>query len=45
MLRCLILEIIQKGVVTKEGRKSRDLVLQLPELWSAETENFLKVLL
>jgi hypothetical protein len=38
-----VLEIIQKGIVTEEDRESRDFVLQLPELWSAEAENFLKI--
>jgi hypothetical protein len=39
----LALEMMQKGVVTEEGGESGDLVLQSPELWSAEAENFLKV--
>jgi len=43
VLRRLALEMMQKGVVTEDGGESGDLVLQSPELWSAEAENFLKV--
>jgi hypothetical protein len=39
----LALEMMQKGVVTKEGGESGDLVLQSPKLWSTKAENFLKV--
>ena len=43
MLRRIALEMMQKGVMTEEGRERRDLVLQSPELWSAEAENYPKV--
>jgi hypothetical protein len=43
VLRRLTFEMMQKGVVTKEGGESRDLVLQSPKIWSTEAENFLKV--